>query len=563
MEKVKFVDRNLNVQVLILQSRKTYAGLLTTCILLFLICLPGRAQEFSVRTNLLWDAAAEPNLGVEFPLSNHWSLGGNAGVKAWPRWLAWDWDQNNTQHWRNFAVVPEVRYYLDEVFQGFFTGADFVYTHYNVGDVQFPLGMYPETRTNRLQGSFWGGGLFVGYAWWPWQHWRLELEAGAAAGLAAYGRYDCPHCGTKLSDERKPAVVPKLALNVAWNPVSRDKHKARRAEVVISGTDTITVMTPPVAFVVHLNDVAAPETAADRLAEEYEWVVPIEKYRPLDYQTRPGRDSLMYVTFRADSHVLERDFGSNAVTLDKLQAAIETIRDAENSGEMLVSVTGLASIEGPEAHNDSLSVQRAQAVAVYLGQRTGVGRRHFEVIGKGEAWDWFRAQLEAAPQGREKLLKILDEESDPDARERLIKADKSLYQDVKDNFLEDQRNSGYIRVYYGNTPDAVTEQINGELLPLLKAKRYGDAARLLERHPAWKERAAQDPEAANACGIALYFTALDKGDEAGAQEAVDLVREAARRGSEAAAQNLKGIETYGPARKEYEAWQHIMKNNKK
>ena len=38
-----------------------------------------------------------------------------------------------------------------------------------------------------------------------------------------------------------------------------------------------------------------------------------------------------------------------------------------------------------------------------------------------------------------------------------------------------------------------------------------------------------------------------------------MLEAAARNGSEAAAENLRGIETYGPARKEFEAWQEVMK----
>ena len=516
----------------------------------------------SIRTNLLWDAVSEPNIGVEFPLSDHWSLGVDAGLKAWPRWLAWDWDTKDPKHWRNFAVVPEVRYYLSQVYQGVFFGADALYTHFNVGAVTAPFHMYPDVEQYREQGSYWAGGLLAGYAWWPWQHWRLELEAGAALGLAAYEKFDCPHCGDKVGDERKVAVVPKLAVNIAYNPVSRKEAQRRRAlrnVSVVSGTDTITVLTPPVAFVVHVQDVKSPETQGDRLSKEEPWVVPIQKYRPLDYLTRPGRDSIMFVRFPVDSWELETETGSNAVVLNKLTEAISRIRDDERTSEILISIVGLASIEGPQERNDTLSVNRARVVADYLNAQTGVSRRYFETIGKGEAWDWFKAQLEANPDGHEKLLDIVYNEQDPDARERQIKADKALYKDVKDNFLADQRNSGYIRVYYNNAPDEVTDNYNGKVLPLLKAKRYHDAVRALEANPAMKERALQDAEAANAYGVALYFTALDNHDLDSEKEAVELIKFAARSGSQAASQNLKGIEVYGPARKEFEAWKEIMK----
>ena len=390
------------------------------------------------------------------------------------------------------------------------------------------------------------------------------MEAGAAVGLAAYDRYDCPHCGTKLAEERKVRVVPKLALNVAYNPVSKEKHQARKASaMVVSGRDTITVLTPPVAFVVQLREITAPETAPDRLARQNDWVIPIEKYRPLDYLTRPGRDSVMYVTYPVDDARLDPSFGNNAATLDKLQEAIEVIRDAETTDELLISIVGLASIEGPQERNDTLSVRRARAVANYLQENTFIGHRHFEIIGKGEAWDWFRAQLEAAPSGNGKLLDILNTEADPDKRERLIKADAGLYRQVREKFLADQRNSGYIRVYYGNKPDSVTARWNGAVTDLLKAKRYREAVQMMEADPVLLSRVEADPEAANAYGIALYFTALDNHDTQAEARAIELLKKAARDGSVAARENLKGIDTYGPARKEYEAWKEIINENER
>ena len=244
---------------------------------LLLTLLPFRAagQEVSIRNNLLYDATGTVNAGLEFQVGDHFSVGVNGGFKSWPRFLAWDNDNvNNTTHWRHFLVAPEGRYYFSEVFKGAFVGADFVYTHFNVGNLKLPLGLYPEVATRREQGSWWGAGLFVGYAWWPWQHWRIEIEGGAGVGLAAYDSYDCDHCGSKLEEVRRAAVVPKLGLNIAYNPVARDKRKSRVR--VIEKTDTLTVLQAPVAFVVNLKEVAGPESAGDRLAKQEPWVIPIE-----------------------------------------------------------------------------------------------------------------------------------------------------------------------------------------------------------------------------------------------------------------------------------------------
>ena len=46
---------------------------------------PGRSEDWNLRTNLLWAATAEPNLGFELAVGEHWTVGGNFGLKAWPR----------------------------------------------------------------------------------------------------------------------------------------------------------------------------------------------------------------------------------------------------------------------------------------------------------------------------------------------------------------------------------------------------------------------------------------------------------------------------------------------
>ena len=552
---------------------KDFALCLVGSCLLCLSVTELAGQEVSLRTNLLYDATGTPNLGVEVQVGDHVSVGVNGSFKSWPRFLAWDNDvEENPQRWRHFLVAPEARYYFNEVFKGAFLGVDFLYSHFNVGGIKLPFGLYPELQDHRDQGSYWGGGAFMGYAWWPFQHWRLELAGGAAVGLAAYDRYNCEHCGTKLAEERKVAVVPQVGLNIAYNPVARNKRKPRVR--TIEKTDTLTLMTPPVAFVVNLQPVKGPESDGDRLAKEKPWVIPISKYRPLDYLTRPGRDSIMYVLFPTGSSQLMRDYpenGRNAAVLDELQKAIEVIRDDETTSEILVSIVGLASIEGAQVKNDTLSARRSRAVADYLNDKTFINRKYFETIAKGEAWDWFKDQLESIPNGGEGLdaeqvewlLNLVYNVKDADERERQLRTNTILYRKVVDRLLGDQRNAGYIRVYYNNRPDPATEKLNGPIYELLKSKKYHKAVREIKADEAVMARVSQDPEAANAYGVALYFVALDNKDEAAEKEAIALLQKAAAEGSSAAVQNLKGIETYGPARKEFEAWQELINNKQK
>ena len=148
--------------------------------------------------------------------------------------------------------------------------------------------------------------------------------------------------------------------------------------------------------------------------------------------------------------------------------------------------------------------------------------------------------------------------SDADERERQLRARPALYKKVVNTLLKDQRNAGYIRVYYSDKPDPATQKLNGPVYALIGAKKYHHAVKEIQADKAVMELVHSNPEAANAYGVALYFTALDNKDAAAELQAVSLLQKAAREGSEAAAQNLKGIETYGPARKEYEAWKELI-----
>jgi hypothetical protein len=184
-------------------------------------------QGVSFRTNLAWDAVAEPNLGIEFPIGKHWSLGVNAGLKPWPRYLAWDWNTENPTHWRNFAVLPEARYYFKQVYGGLFLAGDAIYSHFNVGNVKLSDG-----NRYRLQGDLYGGILSVGYSWWIAPHWRIETVAGAGLGYAKADQFECTHCGSQVGTQQGVVLVPKLGINIAYNTKRRQQQKQEILQMI-------------------------------------------------------------------------------------------------------------------------------------------------------------------------------------------------------------------------------------------------------------------------------------------------------------------------------------------
>lgn len=441
-----------------------------------------RWQGLSVRTNLLWDAAAEPNIGLEFPVGKHVSLGLNAGIKTWPRWLAWDWDKENPTHWRNLTMVPEARYYFDQVYDGWFVGADFLYTHFNVGKVKFPFGLYPEVRDYRMQGDFMGPGLFGGYSWWLGQHWRLEAEAGVAVGYYKAGKFECEHCGSQIGEPAGVALVPKIGVNIAYNVRRRTEETP---EVIPPMPDTLlppVVVPEPAPFEPASFKVEEWKGVAGELAPKHPVLRPSSEYTPYT----PDRilrkeEGALYVFYELDKADLKRGFSEsglsrdNGPVLDEIIDITAGILKDTTSSVSCIQIVGLASIDGSVLRNQSLADNRARALQAYIQDRIPVTDALFETVGGGEAWTEFRDAVNdmvLAGGGAgltvtqlQKVLDIIDGEPNPDLRESRLKAleNGAVYQQLKRHVLADLRNSGYIRVYFDYVPDENARIINSAI----------------------------------------------------------------------------------------------------
>ena len=93
--------------------------------------------------------------------------------------------------------------------------------------------------------------------------------------------------------------------------------------------------------------------------------------------------------------------------------------------------------------------------------------------------------------------------------------------------LSDQRNSGYIRVYYDYVPDSAAAVIN-RASELLRDKRYAEALTMLLT-------VENDERAHNALGVALYMTGRK-------EESLRHFRAAAASGNEDALRNIEQLE---------------------
>lgn len=263
----------------------------------------------------------------------------------------------------------------------------------------------------------------------------------------------------------------------------------------------------------------------------------ISQYRPYD-ETRILRkeSDMLFVNFPLDKTTLLHDFRSNGPTLDTIVSITRQIMADTTSTVKLIQIVGLASVEGSISHNCWLAEHRAIALRNYVQQHVPTPDALYEICNGCEGWAELRDQINDSEfEGKEGLLDIIDHTPDANERERRMKryAGGRPWTYVKRNILQDQRNSGYLRIYYDYVPDTAAATINAASVKL-NSGHYAAALADLRT-------VSGDPRAWNALGVALYMT----GSEA---EGMDYIRRAAAQGNPQAIDNLRQMEAVAAAR---------------
>lgn len=145
------------------------------------------AQRVGIKTNLLYDATATVNLGVEVGLAPKWTFDVSGNYNAWQV-------GKDNGLWKHAFVQPEVRWWFCDRFSGHFLGAHAIGGIYNIG------GLKPVAKLqNRYQGWVAGAGVAYGYAFMLGRHWNLELELGVGYVYFEYDKFECEECGRRLA----------------------------------------------------------------------------------------------------------------------------------------------------------------------------------------------------------------------------------------------------------------------------------------------------------------------------------------------------------------------------
>lgn len=174
------------------------------------------AQNVALKTNLLYDATATVNLGLEVGLAPKWTFDLSGNLNAWNAF--------GDMRWKHWLVQPEARYWFCERFNGHFLGFHALGGQYNVGNIPNNISWFPfntdlrKLSNNRYQGWGVGGGVAWGYDVILGRHWNLEFELGLGVIYTRYDKFECKDCGAKIASD-VPYIYygpTKAAVNLVY-----------------------------------------------------------------------------------------------------------------------------------------------------------------------------------------------------------------------------------------------------------------------------------------------------------------------------------------------------------
>ena len=332
--------------------------------------------------------------------------------------------------------------------------------------------------------------------------------------------------------------MPQAGVSIVYNIPGRPRKVDEPVFLpAVEAPVTAAVVVRP--FVPALSPVPEFKGRAGQLQKDNAVVAHISEYRPYD-RTRILRKEkgALFVHYDLGKSQLSTDYRENRSVLDRIVDITRQIMADSTSSVKKIQLVGLASIDGAPAVNERLALNRALSLQRYIQQEVSVPDSLFETVGGSEAWTEFRDQLndlvkEGAehPVDLQQVIKVIDQESDDVMREQRIKQLENgrTWAYIKEHVLKDQRNSGYIRIYYDYVPDKAAATINeaSELLTTDCIDCHREALRLLQT-------VRNDERAQNALGVALWLNGQK-------DEALSVFRRAAAKGNADAIKNLKQL----------------------
>ena len=130
-----------------------------------------------------------------------------------------------------------------------------------------------------------------------------------------------------------------------------------------------------------------------------------------------------YLNFKVNQSALLADYMNNPAELAKIHSSIDSIREDDNYRIARIKIVGYSSPEGNYDANARLSEQRAKALVQNLKHAYKLDDSMIECRSVPENWEGLAAWLcEYRPSYMQKVLDIIGQTPEPDARDAKIKA---------------------------------------------------------------------------------------------------------------------------------------------
>lgn len=161
-------------------------------------------SKWSIKTNLLYDATSTINLGVEYLISDKYS------IDIPVNWNPWTF--SNDKRFKHVLIQPEFRYWKNSPLSGHFFGLHLHWAFYNVGKTHYPFHL-----KHRYQGWLAGAGLSYGYRWNLSRKFDFEATIGAGYAYLHHSKYEPEVCGPFIKQDGKHYWgITKTALNIIY-----------------------------------------------------------------------------------------------------------------------------------------------------------------------------------------------------------------------------------------------------------------------------------------------------------------------------------------------------------
>lgn len=159
-----------------------------------------------------------------------------------------------------------------------------------------------------------------------------------------------------------------------------------------------------------------------------------------------------YINFYVDKYNIVEKYKNNESELSSMINSIKKVDDDDDLTITSITIEGWASPEATEQHNQTLSQNRANSLANYVAQKTGIERERIEAIGRGEDWAGLKREVEATPGllDQKKVLGIIDEEGlTLDQKDKKLEAliPPTIYQRLLNELYPRLRRNDYRIVY--------------------------------------------------------------------------------------------------------------------